>query len=259
MSYDLLQIITNVLLGNNPTGPAAAFPQRNGPDPTVVHLQSILYSSLVASLLATFIAMLGKQWLSRCSQVEMHGSIIDRSCHRQRKMNGMITRHCDLVMECLPLMLQAALLLLGYALSNHLFFVNKVVASVLIGFASFGLLFTSSSPPPPPFLRLPVLNVPSLTLRFLIRFDNDHRKYLERSGKRLKRLFSQKKKKRSRPKSVGGPWSLPGVGTFDGGNSVDHVELPMTNTSELPTPPSIRKPAGTASRWTRTASLGCFK
>ena len=53
-----------------------------------------------------------------------------------------------------PLMLQAALLLLGYALSNYLFFINKVVASVLIGFTSFGLLFyllIISAGPPPPF------------------------------------------------------------------------------------------------------------
>ena len=107
----------------------------------MVHVQSILFSSLAASLLAAFVAMLGKQWFNRYSQVEIRGSFIDRSCHRQRKMNGMITWHFDRVMECLPLMLRAALLPLGYALSNHLFFVKKVVASVLIGFTSFGLLF----------------------------------------------------------------------------------------------------------------------
>ena len=77
-------------------------------------------------------------------------------------------------------MLQAALLLLGYALSNYLFFVNEVVATVLIG---FGLIFTSSSSPPPPFPTTARSKRPFLFLRFLIRFDNDHRKYLERSGK----------------------------------------------------------------------------
>jgi len=54
----------------------------------------------------------------------MRGSVIDRSRHRQCKMNGMVTRHFDLIMECLPLMLQAALLLLGYALSEYLYSIN---------------------------------------------------------------------------------------------------------------------------------------
>jgi hypothetical protein len=45
------------------TNTDTAFTPWGGPDPTVVHVQSILYSSLVASLLAAFIVMLGKQWL----------------------------------------------------------------------------------------------------------------------------------------------------------------------------------------------------
>ena len=236
MNYTLLQIIASVQLGQTPTGSAAAFPQWDGPDPTIVHLQSILYSSLAASLFAAFIAMLGKQWLNRYSQVEMRGSVIDRSRHRQRKMNGMVTWHFDLVMECLPLMLQAALLLLGYALSNYLFFINRVVASVLIGFTSFGLLFylliisaaTLS-------YNCPFQTPASLILRYLIRFDNDHRKYLKRSGKWLKSLFSQRKKKRPRPKAIG-PYSLGRFGTFDGGSTGDHIELAMADKSELPTP-----------------------
>jgi hypothetical protein len=65
MSYTLLKIIANVSLGNVPTGDDAAFPQWNGPDPTIVHVQAILYSSLAASLLAALIAILGKQWLNR--------------------------------------------------------------------------------------------------------------------------------------------------------------------------------------------------
>ena len=38
--------------------PAVAFPRWNNPGPTVVRVQSILYSSLTVSLLAAFIAML---------------------------------------------------------------------------------------------------------------------------------------------------------------------------------------------------------
>ena len=213
MSYDLLRIIANVSLGNNPTGPAAAFPRWNDPDPTAVRVQSILYSSLAASLLAA-------SQSSSTTEDERHGYRAFRSRH------GMP-----------PLVLQAALLLLGYALSNHHFFISKVVASVLIGFTSFGLLFylliisaaTLS-------YNCPFQTPPSLVLRFLIRFDNDHRRYLETTGKRLKRLFSQKKKRWPRPKSVGGPWSLPRFGAFEGGSGINHAELAMANTSEAPVP-----------------------
>ena len=141
MNYALLKIVASAALGNVPSGADAAFPQWNGPDATIVHVQAILYSSLASSLLAAFVAMLGKQWLNRYDQVEMRGSVVDRSRYRQQKMDGMVTWHFDFVMECLPVMLQLALLLLGYALSNYLFFINKVVASVIIGFTTFGLLF----------------------------------------------------------------------------------------------------------------------
>ena len=65
MNHALLKILANTALGNVPTGADAAFPQWNGPNPTIVHVQAILYLSLAASLLAAFIAMMGKQWLSR--------------------------------------------------------------------------------------------------------------------------------------------------------------------------------------------------
>ena len=203
MSYNLLVVIANASLGNTPsaTDVATAFAPPSDVDPTIIHVQSILYSSLAASLLAAFIAMLGKQWLNRYSQNDMRGSVIDRSRHRQRKMNGMVTWHFDFVMESLPLMLQAALLLLGYALSDYLFFVNKTVASVIIGFTSFGLLFyllvvsaaTLS-------YNCPFQTPASLILHFLIRFDDEHKKYLQRSRRWFGRVFSQKDKKRQRPK-----------------------------------------------------------
>ena len=88
------------------------------PDPNLIRVQTILFSSLAVSLLAAFVAMLGKQWLNRYSQVDMHRSLIHRSRDRQRKINGMTKWHFNLVMEFLPLMLQFALLLLSYALSD---------------------------------------------------------------------------------------------------------------------------------------------
>ena len=236
MNHTLLRIVASAALGNTPTGADAALPEWNGPDATIVHVQTVLYSSLLTSLLAAFIAMLGKQWLNRYASVE-RGSVIDRGRQRKHKMDGMTTWRFNLVMECLPLMLQIALLLLlGYALSNYLFFINKTVASVVIGFTAFGLLFyclivsaaTLS-------YNCPFQTPLSLVLRLLIRFDNEHKKYLERTGKWLRRSFSIRNKNRPRPWS-GDPHGLDGLGTFYGNRFGDHTELPMADVSEQPPP-----------------------
>lgn len=47
----------------------------------------------------------------------------------------------NFVMECLSLILQIAVLLLGYALSQYLWTINYTVAYVIIGFTVAGLLF----------------------------------------------------------------------------------------------------------------------
>ena len=65
-------------------------------------------------------------------------------------MNGMVSWHSDLVTECLSRMLRAAVLLAGYALSNYLFFLNKAIAGVVIGFTTFGILFYFLVIPPLP-------------------------------------------------------------------------------------------------------------
>ena len=229
MSYTLLTIIASSSLGKIPTGPEAAFPQWTGPDPAIVYVQAILYSSLAASLLAALVATLGKQWLHRFSQVEMSGSIADRSRNRVRKLDGMVTWRFDLVMESLPLMLQISLLLLGYALSNYLFFVNRTVAGVVIGFTSFGLLFYLLIVSAATFsYNCPFQTPASLIIRLMIRFDDEHRRYLNRSWKLFQRIFSIFWKwKRSRTRTVG----LHGFGDFNGvdGNIVgDLIELATT-------------------------------
>jgi len=233
MSYELLKIVANATLGisADPT-----FPKWDGPDPTVVHVQSILYSSLAASLLSAFVAMLGKQWLSRYDQVEMRRSVVDRSRHRQGKMDGMVTWHFDLVMESLPLMLQVALLLLGYALSEYLFSINKTVASVLIGFSTAGLLFyllivsaatlSYNCPFQTPLSRI---------ISFLIRFDNGHKKCLERTRSRFSRILFPSNKNRPGPRS-GGPQNSSGLGAFSGSRPGDHIVVPMANIPDQPVP-----------------------
>jgi len=83
--------------------------------------------------------MLGKQWLNRYASTDMRGSAIERSQNRQRKLDGVVTWYFDHVMESLPLMLQFALLLLGSALSRYLWEIDTIVASVVLGVASFGI------------------------------------------------------------------------------------------------------------------------
>ena len=108
----------------------------------IVQVQAILFASLAASLLSALLAMLGKQWLNRYESVDMRGSAIKRSQNRQRKLDGINDWYFDRVMESLPLMLQAALLLLGCALSRYLWEINTTVALVVLG--SHHLVFCST-------------------------------------------------------------------------------------------------------------------
>ncbi|KAF9782345.1 hypothetical protein BJ322DRAFT_215262 [Thelephora terrestris] len=230
LSYTVLTLMANISLGHTPPDPSAAFPQWTGPDPAIVHVEAILYSSLAASLLAALFAMLGKQWLNRYSQDDPHDTIIDRGRHRQRKMNGMVTWRFDLVMECLPLMLQAALLLLSCALSKYLFTINNTVAGVVVGFTSFGVLFyllivsaaTLS-------YNCPFQTPLSLVIRYMIRFDDEHRKYLRRFRKRFVRTFF-KKRRQHRPRS-NITHTTRGVNTEEISGD---VELTMENLDQQP-------------------------
>ena len=101
----------------------------------------MLYASLAASLFSAFLAMLGKQWLNRYASTDMRGTATERSQNRQRKLNGIVSWYFEHVMESLPLMLQAALFLLGCALSRYLWEINTTVASVTLGATSFGVIF----------------------------------------------------------------------------------------------------------------------
>ena len=160
------------------------------PDPTIVRILSILYSSLALSIFAAFVAMLGKQWLNRYS-ADIHGSLIDRSRDRQRKMNGMVTWRFNIVMEGLPLMLQAALLLLGCALYTYLSLIDTTLAWAIASFIAVGLLFygliviaaTIS-------YDCPFQTPPSIIFHFMVRLDNRHGGYLKRFRRWIRRTFS---------------------------------------------------------------------
>ena len=107
----------------------------------LVRVQAILFASLSTSLFAAFLAMLGKQWLNRYQSIGIRGSIVDHGQDRQRKLDGINNWYFEVVMESLPLMLQAALLLLDCALSLYLWGIDTTIASVLVGITSFGSVF----------------------------------------------------------------------------------------------------------------------
>ena len=112
----------------------------NGPAPEIVTVQCLLYASLATSLFAAFTAMLGKQWVNRFIR-NRGGSAAEKSWDRQRKLDGMKRWYFHIVMEGLPVMLQIALLLLGCALSQYLWTINRVVAGVIIAVTLFGFGF----------------------------------------------------------------------------------------------------------------------
>ena len=133
----LIYKIDNTTFGNDiPT-----IPQWTGPPRRLIYVQAILFASLAASLFASFLAVLGKQWLNRYELKGIRGSDIERDQERQRKLDGVEAWYFDAVMESLPLMLQAALLLLGCALSLYLWGIDTTIASVVLGITSFGLTF----------------------------------------------------------------------------------------------------------------------
>ncbi|KAF9783430.1 hypothetical protein BJ322DRAFT_1070796 [Thelephora terrestris] len=137
----LLRVLIHKIDNTTFGGDAPALPQWAGPPQAIIHVQCLLYASLFASLLAAFIAMLGKQWLSRYGSIDLRGSAIERSQDRQRKLNGVNAWCLSHVLESLPLMLQAALLLMGCALSRYLWEVDTTVAAVVVGMTSCGVLF----------------------------------------------------------------------------------------------------------------------
>jgi len=99
-----------------------------------------MYASLIISLLAAFVAMLGKQWLNRYLR-NSGGSMIERCGDRQRKFNGLKKWPLHFFVESLPVMLQVALLLLACGLCQHMWSINTPVACTLISLTGVGVVF----------------------------------------------------------------------------------------------------------------------
>ena len=78
-----------------------------------------------------------RQAMVKSIRVGRHARV---SQNRQRKLDGIVSWYFDHVMDSLPAMLQAALLLLGCALYRYFWDINRTVASVVLGATSFGAL-----------------------------------------------------------------------------------------------------------------------
>jgi len=99
-----------------------------------------MYASLLISLLAAFVAMLGKQWLNRYLR-HSGGSMIERCGDRQRKCDGLKKWPLHFFVESLPMMLQVALLLLACGLCRHMWSINTSIAYALITLTGLGVAF----------------------------------------------------------------------------------------------------------------------
>ena len=141
-----------------------------GPPPEIVTVQSLLYASLVTSLFAAFLAMLGKQWVNRYLR-NRGGSAADKSRDRQRKLDGFEKWHFHLAIESLPAMLQLALLLLGCALSKYLWMISRTVAGVIVAVTLFGVAsYVSLSPAAMLYRNCPYQTPPSIITRTVVRY-----------------------------------------------------------------------------------------
>ena len=132
----LLTLNHSAIPNETPTVPTAQY----NPPMEIVTSTGLLFASLLISLLAAFIAMLGKQWLNRYLR-HAGGSMIERCGDRQRKCDGLQSWPVHLIVESLPVLLQIALLLLACGLCRYMVAINTPVAYTLIVLTGFGVLF----------------------------------------------------------------------------------------------------------------------
>ena len=107
----------------------------------VVRAQSILFASLSVTLLAAFIAVLGKLWVTHYTRLTAWGNIVDRGKERQAKIVRFQKWGFHILIEALPVMLQFALLLFGIALAVYLWDWDHSSAEVVLAVTSVGFAF----------------------------------------------------------------------------------------------------------------------
>ena len=139
-SIALLRAILLTLNQSAIPGETSAVPPiQDKPPSEIVTATTLMYASLLISLLAAFVAMLGKQWLNRYLR-NSGGSMIERCGDRQRKCDGIEKWPLHPFIESLPVMLQVSLFLLAWGLCQHMWTINTTVAYTLAALTGLGAL-----------------------------------------------------------------------------------------------------------------------
>ncbi|KAJ7751337.1 hypothetical protein B0H14DRAFT_3602756 [Mycena olivaceomarginata] len=114
--------------------------QPHGARPIVIFAQCLLYISLFSTLLASLLAVLGKQWLMYYSAAGEKGSIEVRGLEWQRKLDGLVKWKFEAVIQIFPLLLQLALFLFWAALSIYLRTIHPSIAGIVLVLALCGFI-----------------------------------------------------------------------------------------------------------------------
>ncbi|KAJ7841092.1 hypothetical protein B0H14DRAFT_3140353 [Mycena olivaceomarginata] len=116
-------------------------------DTRVLIAQTMLYISLLTTLLAALLAVLGKQWVMYYQSAGSRGTIEHRVLERQSKLDGLRRWKFEAILQMFPLLLQLALLLFATALSVYLWTVHLSIAIVVLALTSLGISLNSSPRP----------------------------------------------------------------------------------------------------------------
>ncbi|KAJ7844081.1 hypothetical protein B0H14DRAFT_3455724 [Mycena olivaceomarginata] len=136
-------------------------PTSGQPQRIIVVVQSLLYISLFATLLAALLAVLGKQWIKLYGAADSRGTLSERGLERQQKLDGLHLWKFDAVLQTFPLLLQLSLFLFTTALSVYLWTVNRTIAIIVqaltsLGFVAYILLLVSAMLSPVSPFQTPV-------------------------------------------------------------------------------------------------------
>ncbi|KAH8099646.1 hypothetical protein BXZ70DRAFT_1027260 [Cristinia sonorae] len=129
-------IVLNSTSGSMPHG--FPVPMWDGPSVSIIWFQTLLYTSLVCSLMVALGAVLASQWLSRYSAVDERGTVEDRGKRRQQKFDGLAAWQFRAFLEALPILLQFSLLLFGISLCAFMWGQQRIIAAVLISANGLG-------------------------------------------------------------------------------------------------------------------------
>ncbi|KAJ6556651.1 hypothetical protein DFH09DRAFT_1084729 [Mycena vulgaris] len=182
----LLRIIVQNMTGV--ADPAPMFTQ-TGPATIILVAQSLWYFSLLTTLLAALLAVLGKQWLMNYNSAGERGTIEDRGLERQRKLDGLQRWKFHLFMQIFPLLLQFALLLFAVALSIYLWTIHRALAAIVLsvtalGFILYAVMVISTLWSPDSPFQTPLTALLVAVLKF-IPFPQFLHRYAQTSAKTL--------------------------------------------------------------------------